>query len=202
MKKGRSRRASRAQQSGTLLSIGLLLVSQLVGCDPGGPGEPNGLENPPQPAPAGFAVSGPTGTVELAGPAAGPVYISASPGTFPDGVSVKVTNVSTGESVSARINDGGIDPILISAAPNDELEVFVLNRDGTSAVYRALTPWRRRPRVVRTRPPRDATEVVLNTAVVVVFSEPVDESTITTETVRLWLDGGPVDGFLVLRPDG
>jgi hypothetical protein len=63
-------------------------------------------------------------------------------------------------------------------------------------------PARRRPRIVRTAPPKDATAVALSVKVNLIFTEPVDRSTVTPETVRLQLNNEPVAGTLLLSDDG
>jgi hypothetical protein len=155
--------------------------------------------------PPGLSISEPVGAGEgggLAATLAGVVYISASPGTFPDAGSVAVTNLANGESGAASIVDGGFDPIALTGVPDDVLEIAVRHSDGTIRTIRAPVPKRKRPRVVRTRPPKDATDVPLNAAAVVVFSEPVDERTITPEMIELTLEGGRVAGELTLSGDG
>jgi alpha-tubulin suppressor-like RCC1 family protein len=63
-------------------------------------------------------------------------------------------------------------------------------------------PARKRPRVVRTVPPKGATDVVLSTSALAIFSEPVDASTLTAESFQLQLNGQPVAGTLALTADG
>ncbi|NIR44450.1 MAG: hypothetical protein GWN99_00815 [Gemmatimonadetes bacterium] len=157
-------------------------------------------------APAGVAVSEPIGGSPaggaLAAGAQGMVYVSANPGTFPDALSATVANSATGESVTAAIVDGGFDPVALAGSPGDELEITVRFADGTSVRYVDTVPKRKRPRVVRTRPSKDAVDVTLNSTAVVVFSEPIDEGTITFDNIRLQLDGAPVDATLILEDGG
>ena len=130
-------------------------------------------------------------------------YLAASPGTFPEGLSASITNLASGESLSVEIIDGGFDPVVIPASTGDELVIGVLLRDGTTSTFRVTVPRRKRPRVVRTRPPKGQTDVVLNSAAAVVFSEPVDPGTINSETIELRAeDGAVVAAALMLSEDG
>jgi hypothetical protein len=138
----------------------------------------------------------------LAAGTSGIAYISACPGTFSDADGVTITNLANGESKTVPIVDGGFDPVTLEAEPDDELEIIVHHSDGTTNRYLTRVPPRKRPRVVRTVPPKDATDVVLSTSALVVFSEPVDSSSVTAENVRLLLDGEPVAGTLALSEDG
>ncbi|MFC1661479.1 Ig-like domain-containing protein [Gemmatimonadota bacterium] len=191
--------------------IPVLAAAALSVCsdDPAGPEVEDDLPD----APAGVTVSDPTGTgLGLAatlgggGAAASLVgevtYVSASPGTFADAESIEVTNVATGETKAATPLYGGFDPVALNARPGDEIRIVVRFSDLTTAVYTSTVPERKRPRVVRTIPPNGATDVVLSVTTEVVFSEPVDGSTATTETVQLRGDTGPVDGVLDLSADG
>jgi alpha-tubulin suppressor-like RCC1 family protein len=142
------------------------------------------------------------GTGSLATANQGVTYISASPGTFPRAQEITITNEANGQSQTVDVEAGGFDPVAIEAEPGDTLGFLVRNTDGSTSEYLTLVPPRKRPRVVRTVPPKGATDVVLSAAVMVVFSEPIDGNTSTTETVQLLLDGVPVDGTLELSDDG
>lgn len=130
------------------------------------------------------------------------VYVSASPGTFADGLLVEIINLESGAMAASDVVDGGFDPVSLSAAPGDELKIDVHNGDGGTVSFRVIVPTRKRPRVVRTRPPMGATDIALNASVGVVFSEPVLKESVTSRTVRLMIDQEPVDGVLSLRVDG
>lgn len=188
----------------------VFVAASLAGCSDEGlsPSEGRPSEGGPrlQVAPAGVAVSEPVGgaaaDAALAAGAQGMVYVSADPGTFLDALSATVTNPATGESVTAEIVDGGFDPVAIPGSPGDELEISAHYGDGTSVRYRSTVPARKRPRVVRTRPSKDAVGVPLNANIVVVLSEPVDPSTVTLETIRLLHDGVAVAATLTLDAEG
>ena len=190
-----------AISGGWLFAIALAAAAGLTGCadSPAGPGAQAGADGLliSEPVRSGAAlVAGDTEDLALA-------YISASPGTFPDGISATITNLANGEAVTVEIVDGGLDPVALKASPSNELEITFRNRDGGFTTFRAFVPDRKRPRIVRTRPPKDATDVVLAfSPLVVVFSEPVDRSTVTHETIMLLADGVPVDVTIEVRVDG
>jgi hypothetical protein len=56
--------------------------------------------------------------------------------------------------------------------------------------------------LVRTEPPHRKRDVPLNASLLVVFSEPVDPGTVTTEVVRLFRGTVPVAGRVQLDPSG
>ena len=188
-----------ARSGGWLFAIALAAVAGLTGCgdSPADPGAQAGAE-----LFLGLLISEPVRSDALARDTEDLAYISASPGTFPDGISATITNLANGETVTVAIADGGYDPVALKALPDDQLEITVSNRVGRFITVSAIVPIRKRPRVVRTRPPKDATAVGLNTSLVVVFSEPVIRSTLTHETVKLLGDGVPVDVTIALRVDG
>jgi hypothetical protein len=53
---------------------------------------------------------------------------------------------------------------------------------------------RRPPVVIRTEPPTKKTDVPVNSSLVVVFSEPVAQLTLTASSLQLVRDGAPVAG--------
>ena len=187
----------------TARSGGWLFAIALAGCadSPASPGAQAGAELPPgllisEPVRSGAALA--TDTEELA-----LAYISASPGTFPDGISATITNLANGETVTVEIVDGGYDPVALKALPDDELEITVRNPGGGFTNISAYVGRAARPRIVRTRPPNGDTDVVLTFfSLDVVFSEPMDPSTVTQETIKLLADGAPVDVTTTLRVDG
>ncbi len=83
------------------------------------------------------------------------------------------------------MSDGGLDPLPIPATIGDTL-VISTYRDGiVLELYARAVPERKPPIIVRTDPPRGKTRVPLNSVIVVVFSEPVDDGTVTPTSVRL-----------------
>ncbi len=129
-------------------------------------------------------------------------YISASPGTFSDAATITITNLDNGASETVDAQEGGFDPIFLEAQPGDAIEIVIHHPDGSTTTYKTVVPARKRPRVVRTVPPKGATEVVLSVTVTVIFSEPVDANTITAGTLQLELDDQPVDGTIELEDAG
>jgi hypothetical protein len=187
--------------------LALVVVAGLASCDGGSSTGPQ--DDPPGEDATdlfpGLAVSDVFGQVggggALAAASAGIVYVSACPGTFPDIDSLAITSSATGETKTVAVETGGFDPVALSGASGDELTLLLYHSDGSTSRHVTRVPPRRRPRVVRTSPPKDATQVVLSTAAVVVFSEPIDPSTLT-ESVLLILDESPVNGTLTLSEDG
>jgi len=129
-------------------------------------------------------------------------FVSFPPGTFPEADSVQIANLRNGAVSGGLVSDGGLDPVAISASVGDSLGISVIR--ATDIVFRIWirVPDRRPPVVVRTQPVRGATAVPLNSSIVIVFSEPIEGSTATLETVRLVRDGQPVPVELVVAPDG
>jgi len=119
-------------------------------------------------------------------------YISLPPGSVPDGESAVISNRRTRWSVSILLVAGGFDPVSIVASAGDTLETIVSRRDGDPMSLMSVVPKRRRPTIVRTVPPRGKTDVPLNLRTTIVFSEPLDAQTITSASVRLLRDGGPL----------
>jgi hypothetical protein len=188
--------------------MGLTVVAAIVGSCGDGPGrlqDPNEPEEPTQPA--GLTVSEPVeagvapSPGALASSMARVAYVSACPGTFPNAETITLTNLRTGESRSVTPVNGGFDPVGLEAEAGDEIEIVVGYSDGSSTRFLVKVPKKKRPRVVRTFPPRDAIDILLSVRLIVVFSEPIDDATVTAETIRLELGGDPVDGTRSLSAD-
>jgi Tol biopolymer transport system component len=99
------------------------------------------------------------------------------------------------------VNAGGFDPSSIGADAGDELSLEVTIGSAPTIVS-VKVPVRLPPRVVRTNPARGRTDVALNVQVLIVFSEPVDKSTVTTASVVLLRNGLPVTGTVNVSEDG
>ncbi|HET7617493.1 MAG TPA: Ig-like domain-containing protein, partial [Vicinamibacterales bacterium] len=121
------------------------------------------------------------------------IFASLGTGTASGGVIASVMSSSGAFPVWTTIREGGFDPVAVFAAVDDSVQIDVRNAMGAS-VYTASVPVRgsRRPKVVRTFPPPRKRDVPLNSSVVIVFSEPVDPTTISSATVRLQTRGGNV----------
>jgi hypothetical protein len=127
-------------------------------------------------------------------------YISLPPGTLPSGVTATIRNRVTGIGLTVTIIDGGFDPVPIAAVAGDVLDIEVrLAGSAAPQMYSLAVPGKRRPKVVRTNPPRGKRDVALNATIQVVFSEPIDARTLTDTSVRLEHDGAPVAGSLAFE---
>jgi WD40 repeat protein len=140
------------------------------------------------------------------GSASSVAYVSAVPGTFtfPIAVSAVVRNKTrAGPPRSVQMIDGGFDPIDIDAEVGDELSITVsIAGGGVRPSIAIKVPARRAPTVVRTNPPKDRTDVSLTVQVLAVFSEPVDQSSVTSSSVALLQDGIAVKGSVRVSADG
>jgi Tol biopolymer transport system component len=149
-------------------------------------------------SPAGMIVSDPTqpaaamqrsGALSAVVIGDGSAYVSLRPGTVPGGNIATIRNRRTGGTEMALIIAGGFDPVTIAASPGDSLDVDVELFEPGAPVHIVIpVPLTRPPVVVRTDPPPKKRDVPLNAAVVVVFSEPIDSTTLTTASIQL-LDG-------------
>jgi alpha-tubulin suppressor-like RCC1 family protein len=129
-------------------------------------------------------------------------FVSFPPGTFPEADALEILNPRNGAVSGGLVSDGGLDPIAIPSSVGDSLNILVLESSEVAFRIWILVPDRRPPVVVRTQPVRGATAVPLNSSIVIVFSEPIEGSTATLETVRLVRDGQPVPVELAVAPDG
>jgi alpha-tubulin suppressor-like RCC1 family protein len=198
---------------GTLLLVTTLAITAgLASCNDDGTTGPEEIGDDATNLFPGLTVSDPTGPPSgegapaawgaLAAASPGLTYVSASPYTFANVNSVTITNLANGKSLTVSAQSGGFDPTALEAEPGDTLEIQVHHLSTSTSTYFTSVPVRKRPRVVRTVPPKGATEVVLMTIVVVVFSEPTDATTVTVESLRLRDGEQPVDGTLELSDDG
>jgi alpha-tubulin suppressor-like RCC1 family protein len=161
-------------------------------------------EGPSQPpiTPAAFIVSNPVQPLEPAvtGASTGAtfeptvVYISLPPGAIPNGVTATIRNLRTGTSVTAQLVNGGFDPVTLPAVEGDTIAIDVQRIGASPLKFRVTALARRRPSVVRTSPPPHKRDVSLNAIVVIVFSEPLDETTLNGSSVQLWRGTTPVGG--------
>ena len=191
--------------------LALAVVASLIGCqdgtDPGKagspPAEPNALtvSNPAANlplAPHATAVARPA-TPGAVTAGADFAYVSLAPGTIPNGQEASVRDARTGSAVWAPMADGGFYPVPVTANAGDtvDLEIRV---SGSASLVRLVrvVPLRLAPIVVRTFPPRGKRDQPLNASLVVVFSEPVDETTITGTAVQLFRGTSSIPGTLTL----
>jgi hypothetical protein len=132
------------------------------------------------------------------------VYVSLPPGTIAEGTQATLRNLRTGSEASVAMLDGGFDPVAVTAAAGDTLEIDIQLAGGDEPLrYAMVVPSTRPPSVVRTDPPPKKRDVPLNAAMVVVFSEPVEPRTVTPQSVRLLTAAGePVAGSVTVDADG
>jgi|SRR5437667_76931 len=122
-------------------------------------------------------------------------YVSLPPGTAPTGDLATIRNLRTDSTVEAPVGDGGFDPVAVSAAVGDTIEVVVRDQDGTIVhSVRAAVAAKRPPILIRTNPASLKRDVPLNASIVIVFSEPIDSASVTGETVQLRRGSVIVDG--------
>lgn len=122
-------------------------------------------------------------------------YISLPPGTYANGALARIQSPRLTGTVTASMVEGGLDPVPVTANAGDSVEIEILGSDGlTLARTGSRVPTTRRPRVVRTVPPRGKTDVAVNALIVVVFSEPVDASSVSSSSLQLFRGTTPVAG--------
>jgi len=127
-------------------------------------------------------------------------YVSLPPGTIPDGELAVIRNTRTAAEVLGAMASGGLDPVAIEAAAGDSLALDVELVGGSHQQLGLKVPLHIAPRVVRTHPGHGKRDLALNTGVLVVFSEPVDPTTV--RGVRLLHGFAQVSGKAQLSPDG
>jgi len=127
-------------------------------------------------------------------------FVSLVPSTVPAGVSATIENRRKGVTRTATVVDGGFDPVGIPASIGDTVNVAVTNAADV-VVFRAASAIKspHRPVVVRTNPPAKKTDIPLNIVMQVVFSAPIDSTTLTTASIQLFRDGTPVAGTAQFR---
>jgi alpha-tubulin suppressor-like RCC1 family protein len=126
-------------------------------------------------------------------------YVTLTPRTVPDGEQATVRVRESGSAVSVPMVDGGFDPVPVNASGGETIEIEVVGADAaalTTLVYDV--PLRRHPIVVRIDPPPRKRDVPLNANIVLVFSEPVADTTLTASSVQLFRGTDPVSGTVRL----
>jgi Big-like domain-containing protein len=129
------------------------------------------------------------------------VYVAMYPGTIMEATSVRVSVRSgSGGVASGPMLDGGFDPIGIIAHPSDSLDVEALGADD-AVIARVRVPASRAPTVIRSLPARGRTDVPLNQIITIVFSQPLDRTTVDTTSVRLVRNGAVVPSAVNVKLD-
>jgi uncharacterized protein YjdB len=125
-------------------------------------------------------------------------YVSLPPGTVPTGDTAIIRRVGD-SSLTTAVFGGGFDPVPVVAQAGDSIDVIVRDAAGGTVLQERLAVAAARPPiVVRSDPPREKTDVPLNAAIVIVFSEPVDAGTLTPSSVRLFRGTSLVAGTIAL----
>src|SRR5207245_1448141 len=106
--------------------------------------------------------------------------VSMPPGTVANATGVVIINARTHQKVETAARDGGFDPVALTGEVGDTIGVSV-GAAFTLLVVPASSP----PIIVRSQPPRKKTDVPLNAALLVYFSEPVDGSSVTPPSIEL-----------------
>ncbi len=118
-------------------------------------------------------------------------YVSLPPASIPDAALVSIALRGSGISVTAPAVDGGFDPVAVSAAVGDTIDLVVTLGSGGPPARFSAPVVKTRPVVVRTSPPAGKRDVPLNATIIVVFSAPIAPSTLNGSTVKLTSDANP-----------
>ena len=163
-------------------------------------------------APTGTMISNPStavsfggsgGVITVSGASGGIVFLSLEPGTLPTAERIRIYNrTQKGPSTLVPLKDGGFDPVPIKGKPDDVIRMDVVLAGGIVRPMTIRVPARRNPRVVRTSPSKGRIDIALNVMVNVVFTEPVDPSTVSDSSFTLLRNGQPVEGTLTVASNG
>jgi Tol biopolymer transport system component len=114
------------------------------------------------------------------------VYVSLAEGEIPTGTSATIRNWRTGATLTSPMVAGGFDPVAVEADAGDTVEVAVEVSSGVKALsFLRLVPATAPPIVVRTEPAEGKRDVPLNARILIVFSEPIDPTTLNGTAIRL-----------------
>jgi Tol biopolymer transport system component len=129
-------------------------------------------------------------------------YVSITAGASLNGSTATITNRRTGSATTQALVAGALDPVALRAVVGDTIAVAV-DTGGTQAVTLAkVVPASQPLMVVRTEPGSGKTNVPLDARVTIVFSEPLDASSLTGETAVLEQAGSPVSRTVEVSSDG
>ena len=181
------------------------LLSVLVGCagdhtiaGPNGVAREGMIVSHPVPPPALSPRGGRAAAAAASASGDSVVYASLLPKTVPTGVTATVRALTSGATVTTAIQDGGFDPVALTAKVGDSVTTVVV--DGTDSVLfraaAAVTPIRRIS-VIRTDPGSGKRDQPLNANIVIVFSGPVDVTTLTA-SVQLFNGTTSIPGTVSL----
>lgn len=131
------------------------------------------------------------------------VYVALPTGAVPQGARAAVRRVGDELPINLPVLDGGFDPVAIRALPTDSIEIVVTNAAGGVLLSaRAAVKPSRPPKIVRTFPPRKKSDMPLNSSMVVVVGEPLDRTTVSTKSVRLFAGRREIAGSVQVLDDG
>ena len=138
---------------------------------------------------SGNAVQGSSGTDPVA-------FISLVPGTLPGVSAVRIRVHRNGVIVTAALVDGGLDPVAVPAITGDTITLTATRVSGPESALVFLVPPRKSPIIVRTEPKKNKRDVAVNVRIQVVFSEPIDSASLTSQGFELRSGANPVAGQL------
>ena len=127
------------------------------------------------------------------------VYVSLPSGSIPNGVkaTISVRSRPATADVTTTMLDGGFDPVPVEAVAGDMLDVTVkIAGESNAARYTLTVPALARPIIIRTSPPPKKRDVPLNASLLVVFSEPIDVTTVSEASMTLLRGATLVPGKL------
>ena len=194
------------------ITLTIALTVGALACSDKHPSDPDSSSTTVAPTPpAGIVVSNPqaasivAGSVGLFSSASDPsvAYVCARPGTLTDAMTVVVRNETRiGLPRTIPIVSGGFDPVEIEGDVGDKLTLSVHSSSGELRTFTLTIPQRRSPSVVRTNPSKGGVDAALNVQVEVVFSEPIDKSTVTSGSTALLKEGQHVAGQVEVSANG
>ena len=186
----------------------IMLAAMGLGCsETPTPTDPGTTPPPPPPLAASpFAISAPVqgasarATLTLSDPPSGSLvtYVSLPPNAIPGGTTASIRVPRTGATVTTGLIGGGFDPVAITALAGDTLTIVIEVSGGGPKTFTRLVPASAPPIVIRSDPPSHKRDVPLNSIILIVFSQPIDSSTVNSTTVRLWRGSTPVAGTVRL----
>ena len=184
----------------------LMTLAAVAGCGDSGAGPDlarNGIfPGTVSDAGTGVEIAAAAGAVDAVGAMLPMAWISLPPGTVPEGRSADIENERTGQRIAVTLRDGGFDPVPVPAVEGDVIGIAIAATGGMSYA-KAVVPARRRPRVVRTDPPRGRLDVAVNSSIVVIFSEPIADSAVArVRLVRPPLNTSGVPATISRLPNG
>jgi alpha-tubulin suppressor-like RCC1 family protein/uncharacterized protein YjdB len=99
-------------------------------------------------------------------------------------------------SIIVAVRNGGFDPVPVAASPGDSVDIQFLRLGGGDAGLLTMrVPSKKAPKVVRSNP-RGRADVPINKHIVVVFSEPIDTTSLTSATFRLRRNNTTIAGHI------